>query len=399
MTLSDLPAILSGKPVFDEFVPIVRPFLPQLDQLAPEIDGILSSGALTKGIHLDAFEKAVAEHMGAKFAIGVSSCTMGLFLTYLSLGLQGEVIIPSFTFMATASSLVVAGLRPIFADINPRTANIDPDSVESLITPNTSAIVAVHTFGNPAEIDKLEGIAQRRGLKLIFDAAHGFGSLYNGSPLGTQGDAQVFSLSPTKLVIAGEGGMVVTNDEILYEKLRMAREYGMTQGYDSAFPSLNGRLAEFNALLGLKSLQMLEQAVFNRNRTALLLRNRLESVAGIGLQAVSSHDRSSYKDFSITIDPELFGLTRDELATALRAENIDCRAYYDPPVHMQTAYKSLSRPAGLSNTESLASTSLSLPMWSQMSNEIADKICAAIEHVHAHSTEIKAGMRVASILP
>jgi dTDP-4-amino-4,6-dideoxygalactose transaminase len=390
MTLADLPAILSGKPVFDEFVPIVRPFLPQLSQLAPEIDRILATGALTKGAHLDAFEKAVAGHLGVRYAVGVSSCTMGLFLTYSALGLTGEVIIPSFTFMATASSLVVAGLRPVFADINPLTANLDPDAVESAITPDTSAIVAVHTFGNPAEIDRLVDLAERRGLKLIFDAAHGFGSLYKGATVGPQGDAQVFSLSPTKLVIAGEGGMVVTNDEGLYGLLRVGREYGMTEGYDSAFAGLNGRLAEFNALLGLNSLNMLEEAVSNRNKTATLFRKRLERLPGIGFQTVDPRNRSSYKDFSITIDPDLFGLTRDELAKALKAENIDTRAYYHPPVHMQTAYKGLPRPVGLRNTELLASRSLSLPMWSHMSEEIAEKICAAIDRVQAHGAEIKA---------
>jgi dTDP-4-amino-4,6-dideoxygalactose transaminase len=391
--LAELPAILSGKPVFDEFVPIVRPCLPQLSQLAPDIDRILKTGALTKGTHLDAFEKAVAEHVGAKYAVGVSSCTMGLFLSYSALDLRGDVIIPSFTFLATASSLVVAGLRPVFADVNPETANLDPESVEAAITPDTCAIVAVHAFGNPADIEALIDLAQRRRLTLIFDAAHGFGSLYKGAPVGPQGDAQVFSMSPTKLVIAGEGGMVVTNDEALYEKLRVGREYGMTEGYDSAFASLNGRLAEFNALLGLNSLRMLEEAVSNRNKTAILFRKRLERLPGIGFQKVDPRNRSSYKDFSITIDPDSFGLTRDELATALKAENIDSRAYYHPPVHMQTAYKALPRSVNLTNTELLASRSLSLPMWSRMSEEIADKICAAIKRAQAHSEEIKGRLR------
>src|SRR4051812_5839869 len=165
-------------PLFDRKIDLVRPALPGFDDLAEDVRGILGSGMVTKGQHLRAFEAAIAEHLGVKHAVAVSSCTTGLMLTYQGLGLTGDVVVPSFTFMATVSALIWAGLRPVFADVDAGTTNLDPTAAEAAITPNTTAIVAVHNFGNPADIDGLQEVADRHGLKLIFDAAHGFGACY-----------------------------------------------------------------------------------------------------------------------------------------------------------------------------------------------------------------------------
>ena len=189
-----------------EHVRIVRPVLPAAAELAEGVQEILGSGSVTKGPYLARFEVAVAEHLGVRHAVAVSSCTTGLMLTFRGLGLTGDVVVPSFTFMATVSAAVWAGLRPVFADVDAGTTNLDPAAVEDVITPATAAIVAVHNFGNPADIAALSDLADRHGLRLIFDAAHGFGARWRGVPVGAQGDAQVYSLSPTKLLIAGEGG-------------------------------------------------------------------------------------------------------------------------------------------------------------------------------------------------
>jgi dTDP-4-amino-4,6-dideoxygalactose transaminase len=387
--MNDKPAILSQTPSFSEFVPIVRPWLPEYATLATDVEQMLASGSLTKGRHLEAFERAAAKHLGVDHAVGVSSCTMGLFLAYMALGLSGQVVVPSYTFMATVSALVLAGLRPVFADVNRNTLNLDPSAAEAAITTRTSAIVAVHNFGNPADIDALETIARNRGLKLIFDAAHGFGSLYRGSPLGAYGDAQVFSLSPTKLVIGGEGGLVATNDAELAEKIRIGREYGHSTGYDSAFAGINGRMAEFNALLALRSLGMLDRAVSHRNNLASLYREQLGKVPGVGFQSIHPDDRCSYKDFSITIDPDEFGITRDMLLRALTAENIDTRAYYSPPVHEQTAYKQFFNGEALPNTDFLSERSISLPMWSHLQPEVVLRISEAIKRIHEYAEGIR----------
>lgn len=387
--MSNKPAILGNAPIFADKIPIVRPVLPSFTDLSADAEKLLATGMVTKGRHLLDFEKAVAEHLGVRNAVAVSSCTTGLMLTYKCLGLTGEVVIPSFTFMATASALVWAGLKPVFADVDFHTTNIDPEAAEAAITPETSAIVAVHNFGNPADLDALESLAERKGLKLICDAAHGFGAMYKGRPVGAQCDAHVFSLSPTKLVIAGEGGIVATNDDELATRVRIGREYGNSGRYDSAFAGINARLAEFNALMGVHSLRMLEPAARRRNEVASLYREALGVLPGIGFQQAREGNRNSYKDFSITVEAEAFGLTRDNLARALENENVDTRTYYDPPVHRQTAYSRFApKCERLHNTDLLAAASLSLPIWSRMSDEIALSICEAVRRIHEFAPEV-----------
>jgi dTDP-4-amino-4,6-dideoxygalactose transaminase len=386
--MSSIPAILGGKPVFDQKVHIVRPVLPPYREIEEGIQEILSTGMVTRGKYLDNFEKAIAKHLDVRHAVAVSSCTTGLMLAYRALDLSGEVIVPSFTFMATVSALVWCGLKPVFVDVDPDTTTLDPSLVEQAITPNTSAIVAVHNFGNPAKVDALQEIASRHKLKLVFDAAHGFGALYQGLPVGGQGDAQVFSMSPTKLLISGEGGVVTTNDDQIAKMVRIGREYGNDGSYDSIFPGLNARLPELSALMGLASLKNLEQAALSRNQTAALFHEHLQQCPGVGFQEIRPGDRSSYREYSITIDPEKYGLTRDLLAEALLTENIDIRKYYDPPVHRQTAYKTYHDGKPLPHTNWLSAQSLSLPMWSNMEPEITLKIAAAILNLHEHATSI-----------
>jgi dTDP-4-amino-4,6-dideoxygalactose transaminase len=387
--MNNRPAVLGSEPIFAAKIPIVRPVLPAFADLAEEAKEMLSSGMVTKGRHLLNFEEAVAEHLGVRHAIAVSSCTTGLMLTYKCLALTGDVVIPSFTFMATASALLWAGLKPVFADVDFDTTNLDPSAAEAAITPETSAIVAVHNFGNPADMDAFQELADRKGLKLICDAAHGFGALYQGKPVGPQGDAHVFSMSPTKLVIAGEGGIVATNDDDLAARVRIGREYGNNGRYDSAFAGINARLAEFNALMGEHSLRKLEEASRRRNEIASLYREMLGVLPGIGFQKARDGNRNSYKDFSLTVDAEVFGLTRDNLAAALEFENVDTRTYYDPPVHRQTAYAHFAASCErLHNTDRLASVSLSLPMWSHMSDEVALSISEAIRRIHAFAPQV-----------
>lgn len=391
--MNDLPAILGGAPAFRSKVNIVRPVLPDFSDVTDGVQHILRTGMVTKGEYLKKFEQALSEHLGVKHIVAVSSCTSGLMLTYRGLGLTGDVVVPSFTFMATVSALVWSGLRPVYADVDLGTTNLDPAAAEAAITPQTSAIVAVHNFGNPAEIEALEKIACRHQISLIFDAAHGFGALYQGRPVGVQGTANVFSLSPTKLLISGEGGIVATNDDDLAAKIRMGREYGNSGSYDSAFAGLNARMPEFNALIGLRSLEMLEEAAVSRNQSANLFEEMLGILPGTGFQLVQPGNRCSYKDFSVTIDPDRFGLTRDELALALAEEAIDTRKYYDPPVHRQTAYHSFYDGRVLPDTEWLARTSLSFPMWSKMDPAVVRGICLAVQRIFHHHAAVRDCLR------
>ncbi len=387
--MNNQPAILGNTPIFEAKVNIVRPQLPSMDEMQEGVRSIMETGMVTKGKFLREFEEAIAEHLGVKHAVALSSCTTGLMLTYQGLGLKGDVVVPSFTFMASVSSLVWAGLRPVFADVDAGTTNLSPAAAEAAITPNTSAIVAVHNFGNPAEIEALQAVADRHGLKLVFDAAHGFGARYRGTPVGGQGNANSFSLSPTKLLIAGEGGIVSTNDDALADHLRKGREYGNDGNYDSAFPGINARMPEFNALLGLKSLQGLEGAAERRNATVAIYQREMSKLPGIEFQRVHPEDRNSYREFSILLDADAFGLSRDHLAQALAAENIDTRKYYDPPVHRQTAYRHFAPDESLlPNTVLLAENSLSFPLWSNLEEETALGICQAVARVHQNAEAV-----------
>jgi dTDP-4-amino-4,6-dideoxygalactose transaminase len=386
------PAVLGNSPAFETFVPIVRPTLPAFeDGLRDELARILESGNLTKGECLREFEVRIADYLGVKHAVGVSSGTLGLLLTYHGLALKEEVIVPSFTFMATVHPLVWLGARPVFVDIDRGTWNIDPARVEAAITPRTTAIVAVHNFGNPAPIAELESIASRHGLKLVFDAAHGFGALHERRPVGRFGIAEVFSLSPTKLLVAGEGGIVATNDDKLAEHIRVGREYGNPGDYGSDFPGVNARMPEFNAALGIRSLAMLEENAIGRNRLVAAYREALDTLPGITFQEIAPEDRCSYKDLSITIDEKSFGLGRDELARALQAENIDTRKYHDPPVHRHKTYVNQlgEQIDPLTVTNDIAGRSLSLPIWSHMRLDMVERISDAIHAIYVHNAEVK----------
>lgn len=377
---------MDNQRIFDQRITFVRPSLPKLSELADQLRETLTSGVLTKGPQLSLFEEQLAAHLGVKHAVAVSSCTSGLMLTYQALGISGEVIVPSFTFLATVAALRWCGARPVFADIDKRTMNLDPNAAEAAITPRTAAIVAVHNFGAPAEINALQAVADRHGLHLIFDAAHGFGSLFSGEPLGRHGDAEVFSMAPTKLLIAGEGGVVATNNDHLAQTIRIGREYGNDGHYNSAFAGMNARLSELHALVGLRSLQRLENAARARNRVAEYYRERLGRLPGLSFQLTGNGDRSSYTCFPVVVEPEFFELTRDELAAALAVRNIETRRYYYPPVHQQTAYREFTRTS-LANTEAVSSRVLSLPVWSEMETEIVSAICNAVEQVHELACE------------
>jgi dTDP-4-amino-4,6-dideoxygalactose transaminase len=215
-------------PAGGRMYPIIRPSLPDLDELRRKMAGMWSSGQVTVGMHVRAFEEAVEKKLGVRHAVAVSSCTSGLILAVRALGLTGEVIVPSFTFAATVHALSWNGIVSIFCDSEPDTLNLNPGKVEERITRKTSAIMPVSIFGVPPRVAEFERIARKHGLKLVYDSAQALGAKVNGKHVGGFGDIEVFSLSPTKVVTAIEGGMATTNYEILAKRI------------PSAWPILNG---------------------------------------------------------------------------------------------------------------------------------------------------------------
>ncbi len=231
-----------GRPAFPKLLPIVDPEGVPGEEFLEEVRRILASKQLTNGAYVRKFEEAAAEYLGVAHCVAVSSCTAGLLLVLKALDLSGEVILPSFTFHATAHAVVWNGLTPVFADCDAKTFCVAPEAVRAQVSNATAAILAVHLFGNPAAIEELEEISAELQIPLVFDAAHAFGSSSHGKPIGGFGTAEVFSFSPTKLVVAGEGGLVATRDARLAERLRAARNYGDAGNYNPEVLGVNARL-------------------------------------------------------------------------------------------------------------------------------------------------------------
>src|SRR5262245_4894567 len=366
-----------------EDIPLVRPSVPDREAMLRALDGILDSRVLTNGRLVQELERRSAEYLGVEHCVAVSSCTAGLMLAIRAADLRGSVVVPSFTFAATAHAVAWNGLAPIFADIDPMTLTLDPRSAEREIGVRTSAILATHLYGAPCDVDALTEVAQRNGIRLFFDAAHAFGSRRSGVSVGGFGDAEVFSLSPTKLLVASEGGIIATNDDALAERCRIGRDYANPGDYDCRFVGLNARMSELHAAMALASLDGLEGRIERRNELAVMYQKSLDGLPGISFPLVRDGDRSTFKDFTILVEPEGFGMSAGRLAGALGAVGVETRRYYSPPVHRMEAYRHMASTNGnLQVTQQASERVLTLPMWSDMSDAHVERVADAIFRIH-----------------
>jgi dTDP-4-amino-4,6-dideoxygalactose transaminase len=380
----DRPAVHGGQPIFPEGLPLARPEVADPASVARATTQILASGVLTNGPYVRRLEAAAAEYLGVRHCVAVASCTAGLMLVLRVSGLSGDVVLPSFTFSATAHAVAWNGLRPAFTDIRPDTLLLDPAAAYRATGMRTSAILATHTYGTPCDVEALSKVARRNGIRLFFDAAHAFGSRRGQAMVGGFGDAEVFSLSPTKVLIAGEGGIIATNDDTLAERCRYGRDYGNPGDYDTRFVGLNARMSELHAATALASFSDLEERITRRNQLAERYRKALAEVAGIDFPTVAEGDRSTYKDFTVLVDAERFGMGAPALAEALAAEGVQTRRYYSPPVHRQHAYRTVGPSnGGLPVTDEAAARVLTLPLWTGMDDELVDRVGAAVARLAA----------------
>lgn len=382
------PAILGGPAGFPEGIPFARPLRPPLERVVERLRPSYDAGILTNGPLGRQLEEEAAERLGVAEVVAVSSCTTGLILALCALGLEGPVVVPSFTFSASAHAIHWNGLEPRFADCDDATFQLDPGDAAGRLE-GAAGVLATHVFGAPCEVEALEGLAERAGVPIVFDAAHAFGATHGGRPIGGNGAAEVFSLTPTKLVVGGEGGLVATNDPGLAATVRLGREYGNPGNYDTRFPGLNGRLSEMHAALALESLALLDDHLVGRRALADRYRSALAGVPGIGLQVVAPGDVSTYKDFTIRVEPADYGLGRDRLVDALRAEGVDTRCYFEPPVHRQQAYRHLELTS-LPVTEAVAGSVLSLPLYLDLPEDAPERIAGLLASLHEAADEVAA---------
>jgi dTDP-4-amino-4,6-dideoxygalactose transaminase len=381
-------AVLGAAPAFPDGLPFVRPSVPPLERVAARLQPSYERGMLTNGPLVRELEVEAAARLGAEQVVAVSSCTAGLMLTLRALGLDGPVVLPSFTFSASAHAVAWNGLEPRFVDCDAASFQVDPEAVAADLS-GASAVLATHVFGAPCRAETLEALTASAGVPIVFDSAHAFGATRGDRRVGTFGRAEIFSMSPTKVVVAGEGGLVATNDSDIAASVRMGRDYGNPGDYDTRFVGLNARLSELHAALALESLAGLDERLDRRRAIAARYRDALTSVPGIAAQHIDAGDSSTFKDFTIVIAEDDFGLDRDDLRRALKAEGIDTRCYFSPPVHRQQSYASLAERV-LPVTDSIAARVVSLPIYEALPDAHIDRIAQVIRALNQHSGDVRA---------
>jgi perosamine synthetase len=327
------------------------------------VQQVLQSGHLRAGRVTEDFEKRFAQVVGSRFAVAVSSGTAALFLAYRVMLEPGdEVIVPDFTFVATAAMATAAGAKPIFADVDPETFALDPADVERKITPRTRAIVPVHLFGHPAEIPRLLQIAKRHQLRVIWDAAQAHGARSNGRDAGSFPDVVCYSFYPTKNMTTGEGGMLTTSDPALATEFELLRSHGEESRYTHVRVGFNFRLTDIAAALGRTQLARLPLSIRKRRRNAAFLTYGLRDLPGVLSPRVAPGVEHSFNLFTIRVDPEVLGVSRDEFQRSLAGHGIETAVHYPLPLHRQPIFLGQGSDAEFPVSTRLAQTVLSLPV-------------------------------------
>lgn len=389
-------AVLGGAPAFRRTLHVGRPNMPDQQVFLNRIKQILSSGQLTNwGPLVQDFEARIAEISGARHCIATCNATTGLELAIGGLGMSGDVIVPSFTFIATVHALWRQGVRPVFCDIDPATHCLDPDCVEAAITSRTTGILGVHLWGNSCASERLRELARRHGLKLMFDAAHAFGCQTARPQDGYLGDAEVYSFHATKCIHAFEGGAIVTNDSDLADRLRYMVNFGFAGEDLVTHLGTNGKMNEASAAMGLTSVEAMDRFFAHNQENYAAFTEGLAGVPGLTLMPRAAARRHSYQYVVTEIDPDTAGLTRDELVAALRLENVVARRYFYPGCHRMQPYAGLSPRAGqtLPVTEAVAERVMVLPTGTQVSRQDAARMCARIASLLRQAPAVRAALK------
>jgi dTDP-4-amino-4,6-dideoxygalactose transaminase len=388
-------ALFGGQPAFVQSLHVGRPNIGNRQEFLALVNDMLDRRWFTNdGPFVQELERQVATMLGVRHCVAVCNATIALDLTARALGLTGEVILPSFTFVASAHALQWQGITPVFCDVDPQTHNIDPAKIPSLITARTTGILGVHVWGRACDVERLAAIARQHQLKLMFDAAHAFGCSYNGRMIGGFGDAEVFSFHATKFFNTFEGGAVTTNSDELADKLRGMRNFGFAGIDDVAQLGTNGKMSEISAAMGLTSLPSLDALIAANHSNYLAYSRDLDHLRGIRLVRYDKEDKSNYQYIVAEIDEQEARISRDLLVRILHAENVLARRYFYPGCHQMEPYRSLFPDAGLALPESerLTQKVFQLPTGTAVAEVDIHRICGVIRFVLANAAEIRARM-------
>lgn len=359
------------------FIPLARPSLPDFNDIKPMLKDVLKSGMITEHKFVNLFEKKCAEFLKVKYALATSSGTSALILALKCLELKGEIIIPSFTYTSDAHALLWCGLKPVFSDIDPETFTLDAETAEKKISSKTAAIMPTHVFGNPCDISAFENIRRKKRLKVIYDAAHAFGSTYRGKSMSAFGDITIYSLTPTKVLTTGEGGLITTNNKALAEKLRLAKFNGDSFDRNKEFLGMTSRMSEFQAIIGLANLERLPADFKKRAVLVNYYKKKLSGIKGITFQKIDEKATSVYKDLTIVVEAKKSGFSRERLYDEFKKNNIQTKVYFYPTLNKKKVYKKFAN-LKLPVTDYIAARIINLPLYNQMKKSDIDRVCRII---------------------
>ncbi len=384
-------AYFGGAPAFNERLHVGSPNIGDRRNLLNRINDVLDRGRVTNnGPLVRALEQQLAEYLNVKHVIAMVNGTVALEIAIRALDLSGEVILPSMTFVATAHALQWQQIKPVFCDVDPETMLIDPGGIEPLITPLTTGIIGVHLWGRSCDVNSLETIARRNGLKLMFDAAHAFGCSYKGARIGRFGDLEVLSFHATKFFNTFEGGAVATNNDAVAEKMRLMRNFGFSGKDNVIYIGTNGKMNEISAAMGLTSLEHIDTFIAHNRDNYHYYKEMLADVAGVRLQPYDPLEKSNYQYIVIEVDERITRLSRDTLMQLLHAENVVARRYFYPGCHRMEPYRSFQPHAGLllPQTERLVDRVLTLPTGMAVDRQQIETITALIRFMIDHADAI-----------
>lgn len=358
--------------------------LPPLEEYVEELKDIWDSQWLTNaGRKHASLEAAIAELVGSKNVSLFNNGTLALIVACQALRLNGEVITTPFTFAATPHVLSWNNITPVFADIDPQTMTLDPAKIEPLITSRTSAILGVHVYGYPCDVEAIQEIADRHGLRVIYDGAHAFGTRLNDTPITDFGDATMLSFHATKLFHTAEGGALVMQNGWMKERVDFLKNFGIKDEATVLLPGINGKMSELQAALGLVTIKMVKDEQRRRQRVADIYQSRLREIEGVSLPKFAQNVDSSYQYFVIRIDRDRSGRNRDEIYAELRSYNVYARRYFYPLCSEYACYRMLpsSHPSYLPEAMKAAAEALCLPFYGGLNDHEVHKICDIIGYV------------------
>ena len=359
-----------------------RPNLGKRKDFLKRVNEILNRRWLSNyGPVVQEFEKRVAEILGVRHAVAICNATAAIEIACRALGLKGEVILPSYTFIATAHALHWQGIKPVFCDLDPATHNINPAKIERLISPKTTGIVGVHIWGRACDTDAIEKIAVKHKLKVMYDASHAFGCSHRGQMIGSFGECEVFSFHATKFINCLEGGVVATNNGKLAYQMRMMSNFGFT-GYDQVkCLGINGKMNEISAAMGLTNLEAIKEILEVNRRNYKAYEQNLVGIPGISLLAYDPNEKNNFQYVVVQVDPRHCQKSRDEIIDALHAENVIARKYFWPGCHKMEPYRTLYPHAGqkVPETERVAKNVIVLPTGQSITPSLIKRICKIIK--------------------